>query len=258
MRASKVLSKIRAGKRAKIAMMGHFMPMFIAYAAEYGFDGIWLDLEHRAMDSREVQALLAFFHLYDIDCILRPATQEKASLYRYLEDGATGLMIPHVNDAATVADLVSKVKFPPLGDRGLEGRGLEANFGLDTAISKDAFVDYATKQTFLSVQIETPQSVENLPEIAAVDGLDMLFVGPSDLSLRMNLLPEDQRLALEETLRRVNTVSREHNLAWGCLARTPDQLKQFADMGANFLLWGIDAWMVQDGLKQAAKELKDL
>ncbi len=98
MRNSKILAKIRAGKPARLAMMGHFIPIFVAHAANLGYDGIWLDLEHRAMDSREVQAMLAFFHLYDIDCMVRVPTREKGQLYRYLEDGATGLMIPHVSD----------------------------------------------------------------------------------------------------------------------------------------------------------------
>src|SRR5688500_10925953 len=159
MRKSKILAKIRAGKAAKIAMMGHFLPPFVAFAANLGYDGIWFDLEHRAMDSREIQAMLAFFHLYDIDCMLRTPTREKGQLYRYLEDGATGLMVPHVSDVESARDLVQRVKFPPLGDRGLEGRGLETNFGLDIPGTRDPLVEHALRETFLFLQIETPQGL---------------------------------------------------------------------------------------------------
>lgn len=74
--------------------------------------------------AREVEALLAFSHLFDIDIMLRPPTLEKTRLYRYLEDGAAGLMIPHVSTAGKAKMLVDAVKFPPLGDRGLDNAGL--------------------------------------------------------------------------------------------------------------------------------------
>ena len=93
-------------------MLGYFLPPFIAHASHLGYDGIWLDLEHRPMDSREVQALLGFFHLYNIDCIVRTPTREKGQLYRYLEDGAAGLIVPHVSDVESARDLVARVKFP--------------------------------------------------------------------------------------------------------------------------------------------------
>ena len=93
MRKSKVLSKIRAGETARICGLGSYIPSFVRHAAHYGFDCIWFDLEHRAMTDREVQSLMAFFHLFDIDCMLRSPTLERVRLYRYLEDGATGLML---------------------------------------------------------------------------------------------------------------------------------------------------------------------
>ena len=95
MRNSKILAKIRAGRPARIAYLGHFLPRYVAHAAHQGYDGLWIDLEHNAMDTREVQMLLAFTHLYDIDGMVRVPTREKTRLYRYLEDGAAGLMVPH-------------------------------------------------------------------------------------------------------------------------------------------------------------------
>ena len=74
MRRSKVLAKWRAGKFARFSAMGHVLPFFIRYSARYAYDGIWLDLEHRNMDNREVQHLLALGHLYDIDIMVRPPT----------------------------------------------------------------------------------------------------------------------------------------------------------------------------------------
>ncbi|MEZ6047553.1 MAG: hypothetical protein R3C11_18625 [Planctomycetaceae bacterium] len=79
MRRSKVLEKIRAGKVARICSLGHVIPAYVKFAAEFGYDGIWFDNEHRAMSDREVQMMLAYFHLHDIDCILRPSHARKIS-----------------------------------------------------------------------------------------------------------------------------------------------------------------------------------
>lgn len=252
MRKSKILTKFRAGQPARLAMMGYFLPPFIAYAAHIGFDGIWLDTEHHNFDDREIQALLAFFHLYDIDCALRVSTREKARLYRYLEDGATGLIVPHVNDVQAVHDLVQSVKFPPIGDRGLHGRGLEANFGLD---DRNANVDNARNETFLIVQIETPQALAQAEEMANVPGLDGLYVGPADLGLRLSQQPASERITVEAAIEQVGNICKRHNKLWGSLPRTADEVKHHAALGSNFLVWGVDARILQDGLSQASREL---
>jgi len=258
MRNSKILARIRAGRPAKIAMMGHFLPPFIAHAAHLGYDGIWLDLEHRPMDSREIQALLAYFHLYDIDCMLRTPTREKGQLYRYLEDGATGLIVPHVSDVASARELVQKVKFPPLGDRGLEGRGLEANFGLDIPTTRDLLVEHALRETFLILQIETPQGLAAAEEIAALPGVDGLYVGPQDLRIRMQHVPESERYSTEAAVERVAGICKKHGKAWGSLARTLDEVKEHAATGSQLLVWGVDMRILQEGLIRNGQELDSI
>ncbi len=258
MRSSKVLARIRAGKAARLAHMGHFIPPFIAYAAHAGYDGVWLDLEHRAMDTREIQALLAFFHRYDIDCMLRPPTREKGQLYRYLEDGVTGFMMPHVSNADMARDLVSKVKFPPIGDRGIEGYGLEANFGLDIVHSARELVEHANRETFLFVQIETPEGVANIDAIAAVPGVDGLFIGPYDLSTRMEHLPPAQQVGFDETVAGVAAACRTRGKAWGSFTWTLDAARPLIQQGAQIVSLGVDFMLLKNGLDQFKRGLDDL
>lgn len=258
MRNSKILAKLRDGQPIKFGMLGHFVPAYIAYAADLGFDGIWLELEHRPMDAREVQALLAYFHLYDIDCIVRPPTREKTQLYRYLEDGATGLVIPHINSLDEVHDLVSKTKFPPVGDRGLEGRGLESNFGVDTGADRQKLVDHASQETLLMIQIETPAALAIVDDIAAVPGVDALFVGPADLALRMQHLPEDQQVSREESMRLVAAACEKHGKAWGSMPASVDHVREFLQLGATIIPWQNDQSLLQLGLLQRSTELDAL
>ncbi len=251
MRKSKILAKVRAGQPARLAKLDFFIPPFVAYAAKLGFDGIWLDLEHFNFDNREVQSILSYFHLYDIDCMVRPPTREKAQLYRYLEDGATGLIIPHVNDVDTARDLVQSVKFPPVGDRGIHGGGLEGSFGLDT---KDALIENALKETFILVQIETPQALAQAEQMAAIPGLDGLYVGPADLGMRLKLQPDG--IHVNKAIAQIAAICRQHGKMWGSLAATEEDLILHRDLDATLQVWGVDARILQAGLTQAWADLE--
>ncbi len=249
MRQSKTLAKLRQNKLVRMCALGHFIPAYIRHAAHFGFDCIWLDLEHRAMEDREVQALLAYFHLYDIDCLLRPPTLEKSRLYRYLEDGATGLMIPHVSTPEKAQMLVDAVRFPPLGDRGIDGAGLDSDFHLRGG---DGYTDRANEQTFLVVQIETLEAVENVESIAAIDGIDGLFVGPGDLGLRIR--NADGNLTLEDAMARVADVARQSGKAWGCPVATVQRMQELHAQGATLLAHGGDFMALMNMLRESAAD----
>jgi 4-hydroxy-2-oxoheptanedioate aldolase len=239
MRKSKVLAKLRAGDFARVSAMGHYLPFFIRHSAHFSYDGIWLDLEHRAMTDREVQSLLAFCHLSDIDCMVRPPTIERTRLYRYFEDGAAGLMIPFVSDEETARHVVRAVKFPPLGNRGLDGAGLDSDFILDTLRPGRQYTTDANHETFIVAQIETPEAVANVDAIAAVDGIDCLFVGPADLGLRL-AVATDRAFSLPEAVEQVAAAARRHGKAWAITAGTVDDLARYRAMGAQLVPWGGD------------------
>ncbi len=240
MRNSKALKKIRQNRCARVCGLGHYLPFFVRYAAHFGYDAIWLDLEHRAMTDREVQSLLGLCHHNDIDCMVRPPTQERTRLYRYLEDGATGLMMPLVSDAAAARHIVNAVKFPPMGNRGLDGAGLDGDFGLGVWHPDSGYTDDANRETFIAVQIETPGALENVEEIAAVPGVDALFVGPGDLGLRLIQDKSAAQTSLDQAIAQVADTAKRHGIAWGIPAGTPELIKQYRAMGAQMLAYGGD------------------
>ena len=253
MRASKVLAKWRSNQFARFCSMGHVLPFFIRYAAHYKYDGIWLDLEHRSMDSREVQHLQALCHLYDIDCMIRPPTLQRTRLYRYFEDGAAGLMIPFVSDAQMARAVVSSVKYPPLGNRGLDGAGLDADFGGDSWRPNSSYTEDSNRETFIVAQIETPQAVANAEEIAAVPGIDALFVGPTDLKLRLDADPS-LTMSLDEAVAQVAAATRRHNKVWARTASSIKELDVYRQQGAKMIPFGGDFALTQI-LKQASEQL---
>lgn len=254
MRQSKVLKKLRSGRFARVCGLGHYLPFFVRHAAHYRFDGIWLDLEHRAMGNREVQALLAACHATDIDCMVRPPSREPTRLYRYLEDGAAGLMLPFVNDAATARRLVDSVKFPPVGERGLDGAGLDGGYYLDVLGAGETYCVEANRETFIVAQIETLEGIANVREIAAVSGIDLLFVGPADLGLRLSVAQGAGQMLLADAVEAVRAAAREHGKAWGIPAGSIEDLARYRELGAQMVPRGGDYWLMKV-LEECSREL---
>ena len=247
MRKSKTLARIRSQQTVRMCCLGHFIPAFVKHAAHFGLDCIWLDLEHRHMSDAQVQTLLAYSHLFDIDIMVRPATLEKTGLYRYLEDGAAGLMIPHVSTPEKAQMLVDAVKFPPVGDRGQDGAGLDADFHVDF---RSDYPEQANAETFLVVQIETPQAVENVDAIAAVNGVDGLFVGPGDLGVRLRRT--DTSLTLEEAIQLTANACVHHGKAWGMPVGTKDDLQKRRGQGGQLLAHGGEFMAIMKALEAHA------
>jgi 4-hydroxy-2-oxoheptanedioate aldolase len=229
MRKSKFLAKLQQQQFIHACILKHYLPFYVRYASHFDFDGIWIDLEHQTMPERELQSLLGLCHYNDVDSIIRPATREPGKLNRYLEDGATGFMFPMVSDAETARQLVSAVKFPPEGNRGFAGAGLDADYILEIRKPDHTFHQDANRETFICVQIETPEAVTNAAEIAAVPGVDLLLIGPADLGLRMQ-----DGMTLETAVETVIQATKTHQKAWG-IATHADKFPHYRELGAQLL-----------------------
>ena len=238
MRRSKVLAKLRSGQAARVCSMGHYLPFYIHHAANNGFDGIWLDLEHRTIDDREVQAMLAACYYQDIDCMVRPQTMGRTHLYHYLEDGATGFMVPFVSTEQIVRDVVQAIKYPPLGNRGLDGAGLDASFARDLWKPNSTYLEDANRETFIVAQIETEEALANIDAIAAVPGVDLVFVGPGDLGMRLRASGSTTTIA--QAAEAAATAARKHSKAWGITAGSVEELAHWHKLGAQIVPWGSD------------------
>lgn len=232
--------------------MGHQLPFFPRHAAHFGFDGVWVDAEHRSFDPREIQALIGAHHLADIDCLWRPATTEKTGLYRLLEDGATGLMIPFCCTPEKASSLVQATKFPPLGSRGVDGAGLDSDFML---CNQKDYRAWANRETFLMVQIETPEGLNNVEEIAAIPGVDAIFMGPGDISLRLETAFGEPKFIA--TQKRIAQAASKYGKPWGRPAFSPQDAKNLKAEGAQLIAFGNDFMGVFNHLRQSMEQLDE-
>lgn len=252
MRKSKVVAKLRNNEFARICALGHFLPFYVRYAAHYRYDGIWFDLEHRAMDDREVQGILTLCQKYDIDCMVRVPTLERTRLYRYLEDGASGLMIPFMSTPEIAHQVVDAAKFPPVGNRGIDGASLDGDYGIDVWSPETTYFTEANDQTFIVGQIETPEALENLDKIASVEGIDLLFIGPADLGHRLSV--SETNVTLADAIEQVADAAARHGKAWGITAGSPEDIARYRERGAQIVPWGGD-FSLMKVLEQCSADL---
>lgn len=250
MRPSLIRRRLSQNQPARIACMYYPTTMMPAHAAKAGFDAIWLDSEHSTWERHELQRLIAMHHLANIDCIVRTGSRNATELYHLLEDGATGLMCPLVNTAADAAKIAQAVKFPPLGQRGLDGAGLDNNFYLDGTLTYPAA---ANADTFLIVQIETPEALANLDAIAGTPGIDGLFIGPGDLSLRLGCPLDWTNPKMVAAQAAVGAAAKKHGKAWGRPSGTAEDIAELVRQGAGLIAHGSDFGAVMRMLPAFAK-----
>lgn len=253
MRRSKVLAKLRSGGFVRMCALGHYLPFFVRYAAHHKYDGIWFDLEHRTMADREVQSILALCHQFDIDCMVRPPTLERTRLYRYLEEGASGLMIPFMSTPDIAKHVVDCTKYPPMGNRGIDGAGLDGDYGLQVWNPESTYFEDANKETFIVGQIETVEALDHLDELAATPGIDVLFIGPADLSRRLSV-STTTKMTLDEAIAKVAATAKRHGKAWGITAGSPQQVMERSKLGAQVIPWGGDFSLI-NVLKECGTDL---
>ncbi|MBW7894002.1 MAG: 4-hydroxy-2-oxovalerate aldolase [Opitutaceae bacterium] len=254
MRPSRIRSRLRQDQAVRIACMYYPVNMLPAHAAKSGYDAIWLDTEHNTWERHEIQRILLQHHLANIDCIVRTGSRNANDLYRLLEDGAAGLMCPFVNTPAEAAALAQAAKFPPLGQRGLDGAGHDNNYYLDGTA---AYPADANRETFLILQIETTEAIANVEAIAATPGVDGLFIGPGDLSLRLGCALDwtnPKLLAAEDA---VAAAAAKHGIAWGRPAGTAAQIQHIFNKGGRLIAHGSDFGAVMTGLAAGGRTFAD-
>lgn len=218
-----------------------------------GFDWLLIDVEHAPNDYRSALSQLQAIEGSGTHAITRLADGDTARIKRYLDAGAQTLLIPMVDTAEQAEQLVAAVRYPPRGARGLATSIARASRWTQI----EDYAQQADSQICLIVQAETVTALDNLDAIAAVDGVDAVFVGPSDLSASMGYLghpdhPEVQA-AIAQALRDIAAAGK----AAGTLAGAPEAVRTHLHNGATFLGIGSDTALLVAGAKGLLASMPD-
>jgi 4-hydroxy-2-oxoheptanedioate aldolase len=220
--------------------------------AEAGFDWLLIDTEHAPYSLRDVQNHLQAIQPYNVPALVRPVEGNTALLKQLLDVGAQTLLVPMVNTAEQARQLVRDIHYPPTGIRGL-------GTSMARAARWNAIKDYAQKandEICLIVQAETTEAMENLAEIAAIEGVDGIFIGPADLSASMGYVGQPNHpevmTAIEDGFKTILAAGK----AAGVLAINADLADGFAEKGASFVGVGVDVALLSNATRQLANRFK--
>lgn len=187
-----------------------------------GYHGFWLDLEHAFLTTEQITMAAIAARANGMDCFVRMPPTGYWQVTQCLESGAGGVMGAQIRDAAHAREFNSWCRFAPHGVRGLNMGGRDAGY---THKPLARFVEEANRDVFVAIQIETLGALEDADAIAAIDGVDLLFVGPADLSLALGVVGQFHHPKLWEAIERVEAACQRHGKHWGCVA--PDS--EFAE-----------------------------
>ena len=178
-RKSRVLEKIRSGRKAISFKLNLSCSRAAEIAAMSGFDAIWNCQEHVPTDHAVMCAQINAAKAYDCDTIVRVAKGSYSDYIRPLEADAAGIMVPHLMSLEEAKELVHMVRFQPLGLRPVDGGNADGMFGM---FDFKEYIRFMNANRMVIVQIEDPEPLSELDKICQVDGIDMIFFGPGDFS----------------------------------------------------------------------------
>lgn len=230
-------------------------PAVFEMTSLFGFDAIWIDLEHHGTSVETAAQLMRAARVGSADILARPAKGEWMRMARLLEAGAQGILYPRCESADEAAELVRWSRFAPAGERGIDGAGPDAPY---LFVPLEQYVRQANDQTLLAVQLESPSAIERADEIAAVPGLDVLFFGPGDFSVLSGFAGQWDHPAVQGAVERVAHVARHHGVHWGMPAFSPDHARRLLDQGARFIAFGNDLVTLKMGWESLQRDFEEL
>lgn len=226
-------------------------PVVTELISQLGFDWLLFDLEHGMMDQ---SSLLANMQAAkgSVRIIVRVGGFDPLLIARVLDWGADGIMMPHINTPKEAERVVKAMRYPPYGERGYSSSSRAFNFGKNVP---EHILQW--QPPIFIAQIETYTGVLNAELIAAVEGVDMLFTGPSDLRLDLSLRKKDESMDFDDAVRRIARAASQESCQAGILIRDFGQIKELQDAGYQTLALSSDLAIIRKGYNEVLKVLKE-
>lgn len=218
-----------------------------------GFDWVLIDLEHGAGSEKDILFQLQALESTPTATIVRVESADHARISRALDMGADGVMCPKIKTVEDAKAVIKGMYYPPFGNRGVAKMVRATGFG----INFDQYYAESKENILGVIQIETVESLNHLDEIAALDGVDVLFIGPADLSMELGIFGQFNNPIFLEAVTNIVAAADKAGKATGILFFNPDDYKKYHDMGIRFIACGADATFVADGARAMAKKLRD-
>jgi 4-hydroxy-2-oxoheptanedioate aldolase len=251
--STRLKASLQLGKLVRVFCAGQLCyPKIIEIVGLCGdYDAVWLDQEHAGLGIEQIENAARAARGVGLDTFVRLAATDYATVMRPLEAGAGGVMAAQVRSSRETADVVRWAKFHPQGLRGVNSTGVDGRYGTLPAVE---YMRRANAETFVAIQIEHADAVEEVEKIAAVPHVDVLFIGPADLAQSMGIPGEWNHPRIWQAIERVARAVQTAGIHWAILPANAAYAQRCVDLGCRMLSVGLDVWSLQRGLKAVDAE----
>ena len=239
------------------AVHGCWLNMGSAVSAEIiagaGFDWLLIDLEHGFQSESDMLPQMQAMHRSGTVPLVRVENNRLQRIQKALDTGAMGLMFPRLYEIQQVKQAVAGLRYPPEGNRGIAKMIRASQYGNDF----DGYFE-STRDLLGIVQIETLELLDKVEEVAAIDGVDVLFAGPADLSMALGIFGQWEHPDFTGAVKRIASAAIKHGKAAGVLFMDPSQYGFYFEKGFRFIGCGSDMVFLNEGARSVAGRMQEL
>lgn len=254
MRVNQTKSRLLRGELAAGVFVMANDPHVTGAVGAAGFDFVHYDMEHTTLDLPRLELLVRAADSAGVTPMVRVAGGSKRDILTALEAGAQGIMVPRVESAEAAAEVVRVTRYFPEGERGMFTMGYRSDYG---SIPPAEYYAGCNREVLIAVQVESARGVDQAAAIAAVPGVDSLFIGPGDLSQSLGIPGQwqDERLAaaMDETIR----ASLEAGKIAGGMPMGIEMAARWAEIGLRYMGWALDLGLLRAALDREAALLRE-
>lgn len=249
---NRVKTLLKEGKPAFGVVITLPSPLAVETLARAGFDWMWIDLEHSPIDLETADRMIQAMQGTETVPIVRVAWNLHWLAKPVLDMGAKGVIMPWVNSKPEAVDAVQALRYPPEGVRGVGASVAARRWGLPTS----EYLKVANQEILAILQIENIEAVNRIDEILTVPGIDLIFIGPNDLSASMGLLGQTAHPRVEEAIQKVLAATKKAKVPAGILGFSPDDANRRIAQGFQFIAVASDAGLLSSGAKDILRQIK--
>ncbi|WP_130861601.1 HpcH/HpaI aldolase family protein [Bacilliculturomica massiliensis] len=236
MKKNEVKERLMRGETVLGAFQGYDAPEITEILGYAGFDFVVLDAEHGGLYPGLLEGQIRAAECGDTAAFVRVPSFQRQDILKALDRGASGILVPMVNTRADAEQVISHALYTPKGNRGLTFSSRAAHYNV--RVDQELHLRSSNDELLIMVQIETMEAVENLDEILAVEDVDLVFIGPSDLSQSMGMPGQTGNPEVQKTIRLIIEKAHKAGKKTGIFTSTVEATKKWMDEGVQLILAG--------------------
>lgn len=251
------MTRFRARCLDRTPLIGTFAaiphPVAIEVVAMAGVDFLCIDWEHSQISRERIEDLIRAADVHQVPAIVRVPGHAPESIAAVLDAGAAGVLVPRISTAAQARAAVMATRYPPIGERGV-GPGRAAAYGY-------RIPDYLAKANddlVLAIQVETSEGLANIDAIVAVDGIDVVFIGPGDLSVSIDALGPEGKDKLDKAIRTITAAALGAGRTVGIFRPSTSDIAAWSTAGISFFLLASDTMFLGAAMAENADAAREL